>query len=78
MMTGTMKMMIGVMTMVGKALKKLWSVIDLVLLLLSFAFIIWGFFLINLICGVFAIGGALLILTIITEYVAGLEEQDDQ
>lgn len=71
-------MMIGVMTMVGKALKKLWSVIDLVLLLLSFAFIIWGFFLINLICGVFAIGGALLILTIITEYVAGLEEQDDQ
>lgn len=78
MMTGTMKMMIGVMTMVGKALKKLWSVIDLVLLLLSFAFIIWGFFLINLTCGVFAIGGALLILAIMTEYIAGLEEQDDQ
>lgn len=78
MMKTIQTMMIGVMTMVGKALKKLWSVIDLVLLLLSFAFIIWGFFLINLICGVFAIGGALLILAIITEYVAGLEEQDDQ
>lgn len=75
MMKTIQTMMIGVMTMIKKLLKQLWSIIDLLLLLSSLAFIVWGFFLINLTCGVFAIGGALLILALLTEYIAGLQEE---
>ena len=75
MMKTIQTMMIGVMTMIKKLLKQLWSIIDLLLLLSSLVFIVWGFFLINLTCGVFAIGGALLILALLTEYIAGLQEE---
>lgn len=57
--------------MIKTLLKSIWRYFDVICIVSATVFAVCGFFMLNFIAGIFSVAGALLILALLSELIAG-------